>query len=90
MIHHACWPHHRSARLFAEDCRGLATFAKRLGPLLDDLEDNIPDPGGEEPGVRAIQVLLPYMSCMGCCHAQHSRPGGHVMPGAAALKGPSG
>mmetsp|Transcript_9746 Transcript_9746/g.24244 ORF Transcript_9746/g.24244 Transcript_9746/m.24244 type:complete len:1206 (-) Transcript_9746:212-3829(-) len=45
------------ARLFVEDCKGLSGFAKRLTPLLDDLEDNVPEPGAEDAGVAAVQAL---------------------------------
>lgn len=46
----------KHARVYADEASRLAKFAKRLQPLLDDLEDNAVAPTAEEQGVRALQV----------------------------------
>lgn len=64
----------------------------RLQPLLDDLEDNVPEQGAEEGGVRAVQVCWQQpvsgrgLPCSMCGKSQGStnataatyRPASHI------------
>lgn len=55
------------ANLYHDECLRLAKFVKRLGPLLDDLQDNKPEAPVEQQGVQALKVC--YNNCYDTCTA---------------------
>ncbi len=46
----------KQAAVLKEECLRLGKFTKRLGPLLDDLKDNVVESNAEQKGVAVLTV----------------------------------